>query len=68
MLLNSVTVMRTPEGDFSLAQPDFTLSVDELQQRATVELPAKNNGRPTRFNSGISDKQFTPTDLMRRGK
>ena len=68
MLLNSVTVARTPEGDFSLAQPDLTLSVDELQQRATIELPAKSNGRPTRFSTGLLDRQFTPTTLMQRGK
>ncbi|NOT53233.1 MAG: DUF1329 domain-containing protein [Deltaproteobacteria bacterium] len=67
MLLNSVTVVRTPEGDFSLAQPDLTLSVDELQQRATVELPAKKN-RPTRFNVGLQDVEFTSTKLIERGK
>jgi hypothetical protein len=68
MLLNSVTVARTPEGDLSLVQPNLTLSVDELQQRATVELPAKNNGRPTRFSTGLLDRQFTPTTLIQRGK
>lgn len=68
VLLNSVTVMRTPEGDLSLAQPDFTVSVDELQQRATVELPAKNNGRPTRFSTGLLDRHFKTTTLMQRGK
>jgi hypothetical protein len=67
MLLNSVTVVRTPAGDFSLAQPDLTLSVDELQQRATVELPAKKN-RPTRFNVGLQDTQFTTPQLLKRGK
>lgn len=68
MLLNAVTVARTPEGDFSLVQPDFTLSVDELQQRATVELPAKNNGRPTRFGVGLEDRYFSATSLLQRGK
>lgn len=67
VLLNSVTVMRTAEGNFSLVQPDLTLSVDELQQRATVELPAKKN-RPTRFNVGLQDAQFTSTKLIERGK
>ena len=67
MLLNSVTVVRTPEGDFSLAQPDLTLSVDEQQQRATIELPAKKN-RPTRFSVGLQDTQFTSTQLIQRGK
>ena len=68
MLLNSVTVARTPEGDFSLVQLDLTLSVDELQQRATIELPAKNNGRPTRFSVGLEDRYFTTTSLAQRGK
>jgi hypothetical protein len=67
MLLNSVTVMRSPEGDLSLAQPDLTLSVDELQNRATVELPTKK-GRPTRFGVGLEDRQFTATHLLQRGK
>lgn len=67
MLLNSVSVVRTPEGHFSLAQPDLTVSVDELQQRATVELPAKKN-RPTRFNVGLQDSEFTSTKLIERGK
>ena len=67
MLLNSVTVVRSPEGDLSLAQPDLTLSVDELQNRATVELPTKK-GRPTRFGVGLEDRQFTATHLLQRGK
>ncbi len=67
MLLNSVSVARTPEGDFSLAQPDFTLSVDEEQNRATVELP-RNQGQPPTFGSGLSEELFTQTQLMKRGK
>lgn len=67
MLLNSVSVARTPEGDFSLAQPDFTLSVDEQQHRATVEFPRKD-GQPLTFGSGLSEELFTQTQLMKRGK
>jgi hypothetical protein len=67
MLLNSVSVARTPEGDFSLAQPDFTLSVDEEQNRATVEVPQKD-GQPLTFGAGLSEELFTQTQLMKRGK
>lgn len=67
MLLNSVRVVRTPEGDLSLVQPDLTLSVDEQQNRATIELPTKR-GRPTRFSVGLEDSQFTPSKLLQRGK
>jgi hypothetical protein len=67
MLLNSVSIARTPEGDFSLAQPDFTLSVDELQAHATVELPFQE-GKPLTFGVGLSEESFTPPGLMKRGK
>lgn len=67
MLLNSVSIARTPEGDFSLAQPDFTLSVDELQSHATVELPFQQ-GKPLAFGVGLSEKLFSPEGLTRRGK
>jgi hypothetical protein len=67
VLLNSVSVVRTPEGDFSLAQPDFTLSVDEQQNHATVELPFKQ-GQPLAFGVGLSDELFTQAELMKRGK
>jgi len=67
MLLNSVTVARTPEGDLSVAQPDFTLSVDELQNQATVELPGKAE-EPLTFGTGLSVEQFTPAALLKRGK
>ena len=67
MLLNSVSVARTPEGDLSLAQPDFTLSVDEQQNHATVELPF-TQGQPLAFGVGLSDDLFTQGELMKRGK
>jgi len=67
VLLNSVSVARTPEGDLSLAQPDFTLSVDEQQNHGTVELPFKK-GQPLAFGVGLSGDMFTPGELMRRGK
>ena len=67
-LMNAVTVTRTPEGDFSVAHPDFTLSVDELLQRATIETAATRNGRPTRFSNGLADRHFTSTGLAQRGK
>ena len=67
MLVNSVTIARTPEGDLSLAQPDFTLAVDEEQNRATVELPGKP-GEPLLFGTGLQVDQFTPAGLLKRGK
>jgi hypothetical protein len=67
VLLNSVSVARTPEGDLSLAQPDFTLSVDEQQNHATVELPHKP-GHPLAFGVGLSDHLFTQAEVLRRGK
>jgi hypothetical protein len=67
MLLNSVSVARTPEGDFSVAQPDFTLSVDELQSHATVELPFQQ-GKPLSFGVGLSEELFSTVGLMKRGK
>jgi hypothetical protein len=67
ILLNSVSVGRTVEGDFSVAQPDFTLSVDELRNQATVELPLKP-GQPLNFNVGLPDEIFTQSELIKRGK
>jgi hypothetical protein len=67
MLLNSVSVARTPAGDLSLAQPDFTLSTDEQQNHATVELPFKQE-RPLAFGVGLSGNSFTPAELLKRGK
>ncbi|HEV8712115.1 MAG TPA: DUF1329 domain-containing protein [Candidatus Binatia bacterium] len=67
MLLSSVSVARAPEGDLSLAQPDFTLSIDEQQNHATVELPFKQE-RPLAFGIGLSGNSFTPAELMKRGK
>jgi hypothetical protein len=67
MLLNSVSVAQTPEGDFSLAQPDFTLSVDEQQNQATVELPFKQE-QPLAFGVGLSEELFTQQQLLKRGK
>ena len=67
MLLNSVSVAQTPEGDLSLAQPDFTLSVDEQQNAATVELPFKQ-GQPLAFGVGLSEELFTELELLKRGK
>ena len=67
MLLNSVSIGRTSQGDFSLAQPDFTLSVDEQRDHATVELPLKQ-GQKLTFNVGLSEGLFTQSELVRRGK
>ncbi len=67
MLLNSVSMAQTPEGDLSLAQPDFTLSVDEQQEHATVELPLKQE-QPLAFGVGLSGDLFTQAELMKRGK
>lgn len=67
MLLNSVSVARTPEGDFSVAQPDFTLSVNELQNNATVEQPFKQ-GQPLAFGVGLSSDRFTTQDILSRGR
>lgn len=67
MLLNSVSIARTQEGDFSLAQPDFMLSVDELQSHATVELPFQRE-KPLSFGVGLAEESFTPPGLMKRGK
>lgn len=67
VLLNSVSVGRTAEGDFSVAQPDFTLSVDEQRSRATVELPLKP-GQKLTFSTGLAEQLFTLSELMKRGK
>ncbi|MBI3248902.1 MAG: DUF1329 domain-containing protein [Deltaproteobacteria bacterium] len=67
MLLNSVSIARTQEGDFSLAQPDFMLSVDELQSHATVELPLQRD-KPLSFGVGLAAESFTPPGMAKRGK
>jgi len=67
VVLNSVSIGRTAEGDFSLAQPDFTLSVDETHNHATVELPLKQ-GQKLAFNVGLTEDLFTLQQLMKRGK
>ncbi len=65
--VGSVSVGRSAEGDFSLAQPDFTVSVDEQRNHATVELPLKQPGKVT-FNAGLSEKLFTQLEMMKRAK
>lgn len=67
MLLNSVSVARTPGGDFSVAQPDFTLSVNELQNNATVEQPFTQE-HPLAFGVGLSSELFTTNDVLKRGR
>ena len=67
MLLNSVSVARTPKGDFSVAQPDCTLSVNELQNNASVERPIQE-GRPLTFGSSLSNELFTTNGILKRGK
>jgi hypothetical protein len=67
VLLNSVSVGRTENGDFSVAQPDFTLSVDEKRTHATVELPLKQ-GQRLAFGAGLAEELFTLSELMKRGK
>lgn len=67
MLLNSVSIARTADGAFSVAQPDLTLAVDEQRDRATVELPLKP-GQQLVFNVGLSEELFTQSELMRRAK
>ena len=67
VVLNSVSISRTPEGDLSVAQPDFTLSVDDIRNRATVELPLKQ-GQRIAFGVGLTEDLFTHSELMKRGK
>ncbi len=67
MLLNSVSLGQTAQGDFSVAQPDFTLSVDEQRNYATVELPLKQ-GQQLSFGVGLPEEIFTQSELMKRGK
>ena len=67
VLLNSVSVGKTSEGDFSVAQPDFTVSVDEKRNHATVELPLKQ-GQQLTFGAGLNDNLFTQSKLIMRGK
>ena len=67
VVLNSVSVGRTAGGDFSVAQPDFTLSVNEIHNRATVELPLKQ-GQRLAFGVGLTADLFIQSALMKRGK
>jgi len=67
VILNSVSVGRTEQGDFTVAQPDFTLSVDEKRNHATVELPLKQ-GQQLAFGVGLPEEVFTQSELMKRGK
>jgi hypothetical protein len=67
MLLNSVSVAQAPDGDLSLAQPDFALSVDEQTTNATVELPFKP-GQSLAVGVGLSAELFTQQELLKRGK
>ncbi len=67
MLLNSVSLGQTAQGDFSVAQPDFTLSVDEQRNYATVELPLKQ-GQQLSVGVGLPEEIFTQSELMKRGK
>ncbi|HJY82767.1 MAG TPA: DUF1329 domain-containing protein [Candidatus Binatia bacterium] len=67
VILNSVSLGQTANGDFSIAQPDFTLSVNELHNRATVELPLKP-GQRLAFDVGLTEELFTLSELMKRGK
>lgn len=64
-LLNSVSIGKTADGAFSVAQPDFTLCVDEQQNRATVEVPHKP-GHELAFNVGLPGTYFNPTDFAGR--
>jgi hypothetical protein len=65
--VGSVSVGRSAEGDFSLAQPDFTVSVDEQRNHATVELPLKQPEKVT-FNAGLSERIFTQLEMIKRAK
>src|SRR5215510_2586588 len=67
VIVNSVSVGRTEAGDISVAQPDFTLSVDEKRNHATVELPLKQ-GQQLAFSVGLPEEVFTQSELMKRGK
>ena len=67
MLLNSIAIWQSEAGDFSFALPDFTLSVDEQRNRATVELPLQQ-GRQLRVNAGLTEEQFTPVQMRVRGR
>jgi hypothetical protein len=66
-LLNAVSIAQSPEGDLSVAQPDFTLSVDEQQNHATVESPRKEEQHLT-YNVGLAEKAFTTMGLQKRAK
>ncbi len=65
--VGSVSVGQSSDGDFSLAQPDFTLSVDEQRNHATVELPLKQPEKIF-FNAGLSERLFTQLEMMKRAK
>ena len=61
-LTSAVSVARTRDGEVSVAQPDFILSVDEFDDSATVELPGKP-GQPITFGTVPSSERFTPENL-----
>lgn len=67
MLLNSISIWQSESGDFSFALPDFTLSVDEQRNRATVELPLQK-GQQLTVNAGLTEEQFTPAHMRVRGR
>lgn len=64
-LLNSVSIGKTADSDFSVAQPDFLLSVDEQHDQATVEL-SLTQGHELSFNVGLTGALFTPAELAKR--
>lgn len=59
MLASAVSIARTADGELSVGQPDFILSVDERDDSATVELPGKP-GQPITFGTVRSSEEFTP--------
>jgi len=65
--VGSVSVGRSADGDFSLAQPDFTVSVDEQRNHASVELPLKQPDKVL-FNAGLQERLFTQREMMKRAK
>jgi hypothetical protein len=65
--VGSVSVGQSSDGDFSVAQPDFTLSVDEQRNHGTVELPLKQADKVF-YNAGLSEKIFTQLEMMKRAK
>jgi hypothetical protein len=66
-LLNAVSIAQAPEGEFSVAQPDLILSVDEQQNHATVESLRKKE-QSLSYNVGLEVVQFTANGLRKRAK